>query len=75
MALLMVCTKGAVRQKFASPLYCRTYFSKAGEEPCLLVLVEPLQVLQERDRTSQRVEKIHDRRAESIGPLRFELQT
>jgi hypothetical protein len=73
MALLIVRTK-AVHQKPASLLYHRTYFSKTSEEPCLLVFVEPLQVLQERDRTSQSIEKIHDRRAESIRPLRVELQ-
>ena len=74
MALLMVYTKGAVRQKSTS-LYQRTHFSKASEEPCLLVFIGPLQILQKRDRASQRVEKINDRRTESIIVLfPFKLQ-
>jgi hypothetical protein len=75
MALLMVYTKDAVRQTSDSPLYHRTHFSKASEEPCLLVLIGPLQILQKRDRASQRVEKINDRRTVSVIVLfPFELK-
>jgi hypothetical protein len=69
MALLIVYTKGAIYQKSISPLYHMTHFSKAGEEPCLLVLIGPLQILQKRDRASQRVKKVNDRRTESIVVL------
>lgn len=75
MALLMVYTEDTVRQKSTPPLYHRAHFSKASEEPCLLIFIGPLQILQKRDLAPQRVEKINDRRAESIIVLfPFKLQ-
>ena len=50
-------------------IVAQTHFSQASEEPRFLVLVRPLQVLQEIDWTSQRVEEIDNRRAEAVRPF------
>ena len=49
------------------------YLRQAREEPCLLVLVDPFQILQELDWATQRVEQVNDRGTMAFVAFRLEL--